>query len=113
MKLVEGLAGTTFSCRWRSPSGYYLNSDVTIGKLVALQQVTLHSAGDLQGTVTCHISEVSGVTCIAIDWQVETTKPWMNYLALLLKPFFIYNHHAVMRSGERGLQRYLSKKPTT
>jgi hypothetical protein len=31
----------------------------------------------------------------------------MNYLAPLLRPVFAYNHHAVMRSGERGLQRHL------
>jgi hypothetical protein len=110
MKLTKHLSGTTFSCRWRSPSGYHLRSDVSIGEVLPQRQVTLHSAGDLRGTVTCRLGETAGSTRIDIDWQVETTKAWMRYLALLLRPLFIYNHHAVMRSGERGLQQYVQSK---
>lgn len=90
--------------------GYRLNSDVTVGKIITMKQVTLHSDGDVRGEVTCWLDETKGQTRVEIDWQVETTKSWMNYLAPLLKPLFIYNHHAVMRSGERGLQQYLRGK---
>jgi hypothetical protein len=108
MRLVKGLSGTTFSCTWQSPTGYRLKSDITIGEIVDKRQVTLQAEGDLRGTVTCQLSEPSaGHTRIEIDWRVQTTKRWMNYLTPLLKPVFIYNHHAVMRSGEQGLQNYL------
>jgi hypothetical protein len=110
MKRVDGLRGTTFSCSWRAPMGYRLKSDVTIGKVVDLKQVTLHTDGDIRGSVICWLSETDGHTNIKIDWQVTTTKTWMKYLAPLLNPLFIYNHHAVMRSGERGLRNYLQSQ---
>lgn len=110
MKLAKGLTGTTFSCTWQAPMGYRLKSDVTIGTIVNDEKVILHSEGDVRGSVTCQLSEVAGQTNIRIDWQVMTTKAWMNYLAPLLKPLFVYNHHVVMRSGERGLRNYLLTK---
>ncbi len=110
MRLVDGLTGSTFSCTWRSPTGYRLNSDIVIGTIEADRQITLHSDGDLRGTVTCQLGEKAGRTTIEIDWRVQTTKAWMNYLTPLLRPVFIYNHHAVMRSGERGLRYYLHTK---
>jgi hypothetical protein len=110
MKLVDGLTGTTFSCTWRSPIGYRLRSDITIGEIIGSRQITLHSKGDLQGTVVSRLHESAGQTRIAIDWQVQTTKPWMNFLTPVLRPFFVHSHHAVMRSGERGLRDYLHTK---
>jgi hypothetical protein len=111
MNLANGLSGTTFSCTWQAPVGYRLKSVVTLGKVIDLKQVTLHSDGDIEGTVVCRLKEkTAGQTNVKIDWQVMTTKAWMNYLAPLLKPLFIYNHHAVMRSGERGLRNYLGVK---
>ncbi len=32
---------------------------------------------------------------------------WMNWLAPLARPFFAWNHDAVMRQGEQGLKRLL------
>jgi hypothetical protein len=112
MKLAKGLSGTTFSCTWRAPMGYRLKSDVTIGEVIDYKKVTLHSDGDVRGTVTCQLTEVSGQTKIKIDWRVTTTKAWMNYLTPLLKPLFTYNHHVVMRSGERGFRNYLRTEST-
>jgi uncharacterized protein YndB with AHSA1/START domain len=116
MRVADGLIGTTFSCSWRAPAGYSLKSDITIAKVVSPKQVTLRSDGDLHGTVICHLHEVGGATSgsthIEIVWRVRTTKAWMNWLAPLLKPLFIYSHHAVMRSGERGLRKHLQRNHT-
>jgi hypothetical protein len=108
MKIAKGLSGSSFSCSWRAPLGYRLGSDIKIGKIVKPDSVTLHSDGDLRGTVTCQLIEKDSQTRIEIEWRVETAKAWMNYLTPLLRPIFVYSHHAVMRSGERGLRDYLN-----
>jgi hypothetical protein len=77
--------------------------------VVPLQKVRLKAVGDLNGTVICLISGTN-TTHVAIEWQVATTKPWMIVLQPLLKPFFIWSHHAVMRNGERGLQEYIAAR---
>jgi len=105
MQLQPGLSGSTFSCYWRAPIGYKLKSDIAIGTIKPLKSVQLYSRGDLSGTVTCRLSNRGGRTHIAIDWQVQTTKNWMNALVPILRPVFIQSHHAVMKSGERGLQK--------
>ena len=110
MKVVDGLSGSSFSCSWRAPLGYRLKSDIVIGKIAELEQVTLRSDGDLRGTVACQLLESNGQTHIEIAWKVETTKAWMNYLTPVLRPIFVYSHHAVMRSGERGLRAHLKAK---
>lgn len=103
------MIGTRFSCTWRAPSGYRLHCDFTITGITPHQQIVLDSSGDLVGTSVWKLSDQAGATNIAIDWQAQTTKRWMNLLSFLLKPAFVYNHDAIMRSGERGLRRYLSE----
>lgn len=109
MRLTPDLQGTTFSCSWQAPIGYRLKTSIIISEVNHLKDVTLKADGDLVGTVTCHITEVTGRTHVDINWEVDTTKPWMNHLHFILRPFFIASHHSVMRSGERGLQKYISK----
>lgn len=104
------LVGTAFSCTWKAPIGYKLRTDVRITEAEDREFVTLETDGDLDGTVSCYIKDISGTTHVDIDWQVETTRDWMNALHPLLKPFFIWSHHAVMRSGERGLQKHIANK---
>lgn len=41
------------------------------------------------------------------SWKVRTTKPWMNLLAPLARPFFEWNHDVVVRQGGEGLARLL------
>jgi hypothetical protein len=103
------LQGTKFSCEWLAPIGYRLHTDVKITEVMPLKIVRLETFGDLHGTVVCRISG-KNTTHVAIEWQVATTKPWMIALQPLLKPFFIWSHHAVMRNGERGLQEYIAAR---
>ena len=56
------------------------------------------------------LSSVGAVTVVRYDWSVDVTKPWMVWLAPLLKPVFKWNHDAVMRAGGVGLARRLSTK---
>ena len=45
----------------------------------------------------------TGVTAVLYEWNVATTKPWMNRLAPLLRPAFEWNHDWVMARGGEGM----------
>ncbi len=109
VKLVDGITGSAFSCTWKA-RGYTLRSDITVRESHFPDSIIMCSTGDLVGTANCNIKEIKGSTIIKMDWQVQTTKAWMNLLAPVLKPLFTSNHHRVMNSGERGIQRYMASK---
>ena len=43
------------------------------------------------------------MTAVTYEWNVSTTKTWMNLLAPVARPVFAYNHDMVMRWGGEGL----------
>ena len=47
------------------------------------------------------------VTTFQYDWNVSTTKQWMNIVAPIAKPFFSWNHDIIMNWGAEGLGRKL------
>ena len=47
------------------------------------------------------------VTAVVYEWNVSTTKPWMNLLAPIARPLFAWNHDWVMRNGGEGLAQLL------
>jgi hypothetical protein len=44
---------------------------------------------------------------VRYDWQVATSRAWMNTLAPIPAPAFRWNHGAVMAAGARGLAGHL------
>ena len=62
------------------------------------------ATGELEGTgVWTLTEEANGVTVARYDWNVRTTRRWMNLLAPLARPIFKANHDLVMRAGAKGL----------
>jgi hypothetical protein len=45
---------------------------------------------------------------VVYEWNVATTRPWMNVLAPITRPVFAWNHDWVMRNGGEGLARLLT-----
>ena len=41
------------------------------------------------------------------EWNVHTTKAWMNVIGPVAKPLFAHNHDVVMRWGGEGLAQRL------
>jgi hypothetical protein len=64
--------------------------------------------GELEGVGCCHFGSHQGLTTVRYDWQVRTTRPWMNLLAPLARPLFRWNHDAIMHAGGIGLARHLN-----
>jgi carbon monoxide dehydrogenase subunit G len=67
------------------------------------------ATGELEGTGDWRLTENDGTTVVRYDWNIRTTRPWMNALAPLpfVDPIFRLNHHAVMRDGLHGISRRL------
>jgi polyketide cyclase/dehydrase/lipid transport protein len=66
--------------------------------------------GELEGIGRCRLSHDAGLTTVRYDWQVRTTRLWMNLLGPLGKPVFRWNHQAMMHAGGRGLARHLDAR---
>ena len=108
IKTDPAYVGTAFACTWRAKSGYKLHATFIITAADAPHSISFRSEGDLVGVSTWTFSEQHGATDIAISWEAHTTKAWMNFFGPLLKPLFISNHDAIMASGQRGLNAYLT-----
>ena len=68
------------------------------------------ASGELAGTGTWRFYKEAGTTAVVYDWDVRTTKRWMNLLAPVAKPIFRANHDWVMRNGGEGLARHLGAR---
>ena len=63
--------------------------------------------GELAGLGRWRFFENAGVTAVVYEWNVHTTKAWMNVLAPVARPAFKSNHDYVMRNGGEGIANLL------
>jgi hypothetical protein len=61
------------------------------------------ASGELEGTGVWRLFGSPVGTVALYNWDVSTTRPWMNRLAFAGRPIFAYNHDYVMRQGAQGL----------
>jgi uncharacterized protein YndB with AHSA1/START domain len=62
-----------------------------------------NATGELAGVGRWHLFEQDGLTAVIYEWNVSTTRAWMNALAPIARPAFQSNHDYVMRNGGKGL----------
>jgi uncharacterized protein YndB with AHSA1/START domain len=65
------------------------------------------ATGELAGIGRWRLFEQDGVTAAIYEWNVHTTKAWMNALAPVAGPVFKSNHDYVMRNGGVGIAKLL------
>jgi len=99
--------GTTFRLVWRARVPYRLRMDIEVTALARPELMEGTVTGDLRGTGTWRLGERDGRTEVAYEWDVETTRRWMNLLEPLARPAFAWNHDWVMARGGEGLARRL------
>ena len=92
---------------WRSRIPYELEFDFTVHEMDEPRSMRGEATGALSGTGHWRLFEEGGVTAVTYEWNVRTTKTWMNLLAPVARPVFAYNHDVVMRWGGEGLARRL------
>jgi hypothetical protein len=99
--------GSRYRVAWRSRFPYVLEFDFTVSGLEEGRWMEGSATGDLDGTGCWRLFEDEGVTAVVYEWDVASTKRWMNVLAPLARPVFEQGHDAVMRWGGEGLARKL------
>ena len=99
--------GSRYRIAWRSRIPYELAFDFTVSRVDPPCCMEGDAAGDLTGRGCWRLFEQGGVTAVLYEWDVRTTKPWMNAVAPLARPLFERNHDLVMRWGGEGLARRL------
>ena len=92
---------------WRSRLPYRLAFDMRLTRVEPLSLIEGEAVGELTGTGRWRFAHVWGVTRVRYDWNVRTTKPWMNLLAPVARPVFKWNHDVVMNWGAEGIARRL------
>ncbi|MGG9970812.1 SRPBCC family protein [Ferruginibacter sp. SUN002] len=93
---------------WKSFLPYELTFDVESINVQAPFVMEGIAFGELEGEGCWNFKEEDGVTTLQYNWNVNTTKKWMNNLAPVLKPLFKWNHDVVMRWGAKGLAKKLN-----
>ena len=109
-KLKEGDAnhvGAVMRYTWKSKLPYRLVFDMETTRVKPISTIEGLSIGELQGHGLWTLTHENGITTARYDWNVETTKAWMNLLAPIARPFFSWNHDVVMGWGGEGLARKL------
>ena len=109
-KLKEGDAnhvGAVMRYTWKSKLPYRLVFDMETTRVEPISTIEGRAIGELQGHGLWTLTHETGITTARYDWNVETTKAWMNLLAPIARPFFSWNHDVVMGWGGEGLARKL------
>lgn len=96
--------GKVFTISWRSFLPYDLTFATTVTRVERPHLMEGRAQGGLTGTGRWRLFEHHGVTAVTYEWNVRTTKPWMNALAPVARAVFEWNHDYVMRRGGEGLQ---------
>ena len=95
---------------WKSRLPYELEFFVLTTRVERPRLLEGEASGELAGTGRWRLFEHDGVTAVIYEWNVRTTRAWMNLLAPLARPLFAVNHDWVMRNGGEGLARLLGAK---
>ena len=103
----ESGVGSIHRYTWKSKLPYKLSFDmqtVRIEPPVLLEGIAM---GELQGRGLWQLSADGDETVVRYDWNVQTTKQWMNLISPIARPLFKWNHNVVMSWGAKGLEERL------
>ena len=92
---------------WRSRLPYELEFEMRSTRSERPHLLEGEASGELEGTGRWRFFAGDGATAVLYEWNVHTTRPWMNLLAPVARPIFAWNHDYVMRHGAVGLSRLL------
>jgi hypothetical protein len=96
--------------KWKSILPYSLSFEMKLVEKQDFKFLKGIAYGELEGEGIWFLEEVNHITKVQYNWNVRTTKPWMNYFSFILKPVFKFNHNVVMKWGAKGLAKKLNAK---
>ena len=105
----EGV-GSIHRYTWKSKLPYRLSFDMKTVRIEPPRLLEGIAFGELQGRGVWQLSTQANETIVRYDWNVVTTKSWMNFLAPIARPLFEWNHNVVMNWGAEGLEKRLGAR---
>ena len=86
---------------------FTLSFETTVDRVERPTVLGGRAHGELEGYGLWTLREEDGSTLVHYDWQIRTTRWWMNLLAPIAAGAFNSNHDFVMRDGMNGMCRRL------
>jgi hypothetical protein len=99
--------GARFRLLFRTRLPYALGFDVCLTSVQPPRRLEARASGELEGTGRWTLTPAGDGTLVRYDWDIITTRWWMNLLAPLARPAFRWNHDELMREGGQSLARHL------
>ena len=101
--------GARYQQEWRSVIPYPVRFETRITSIERPFLIEAAADGELTGTGRWRFFD-GRETAVTYEWNVHTTRPWMNLLAPIARPVFRWNHNVVMHQGGRGLADLLGAR---
>jgi hypothetical protein len=92
---------------FRTRLPYTLGFDVRLTQVQPPSTLRSEATGELEGTGRWALAADDGGTLVRYNWDVRTTRWWMNLLAPIARPAFNWNHDQLMLEGGQSLARRL------
>ena len=105
---VNGV-GALYRHEWRSVIPYPVRFETRITRIEHPHVIEADADGELAGLGRWRFFGGSE-TAVVYEWNVHTTRPWMNLLAPIAGPIFRWNHNVVMHQGGQGLADLLGAR---
>lgn len=102
----ENGIGSVYRHRWRSRLPYTVGFDIRTTRIEPPFVLEGEARGELEGVGRWRFYE-GDVTAVTYEWRVRTTRAWMNALAPIGRPVFVWSHNVVMRWGGECLAERL------
>ena len=102
----ENGLGSLFAQRWRSALPYTVSFEIETTGLERPLVLEGRATGELEGVGRWRFHE-GAATAVTYEWDVQTTRPWMNAVAPFGRPIFVWSHNLVMAWGGQSLARRL------
>jgi uncharacterized protein YndB with AHSA1/START domain len=100
----DGGVGSVSRMVWKSLLPYRVEFEVTTTHVQRPCLLQADAVGELTGIGRWRLLEEEGpATTVLYEWNVATTKPWMNLIAPIARPVFQWNHDWVMSRGGEGI----------
>jgi uncharacterized protein YndB with AHSA1/START domain len=103
----ENGLGSRSRMTWRSLLPYNLVFETHTTRIEKPHLMEGQVEGELAGVGRWHLFEGDGSTAVLYEWNVRTTRAWMNLIAPIGRSIFAWNHNWVMARGGEGLAERL------
>ena len=105
----DGGVGARYAHEWRSVIPYPVRFETRITRIERPRLIEAVAHGELAGTGRWRLFD-GGETAVTYEWNVRTTRPWMNLVAPVARPIFRWNHNVVMHRGGECLADLLGAR---